>query len=108
MFVSQVCNWFHEIFHKIDFTKILECVGPPPEEPAGAVVSFVGDMTDENATYPVGTIAAYTCAMQGLTKYAYCSGSGYWEGEYLDSCDETVPAQPGTLHYRIKVQAIYP
>jgi len=85
-----------------------ECVGPPPEEPAGAVVSFVGDMTDENATYPVGTIAAYTCAMQGLTKYAYCSGSGYWEGEYLDSCDETVPAQPGTLHYRIKVQAIYP
>ena len=108
MFVSQVCNWFHEIFHEIDFTKFLECVGPPPEEPAGAVVSFVGDMTDENATYPVGTIAAYTCAMQGLTKYAYCSGSGYWEGEYLDSCDETVPAQPGTLHYRIKVQAIYP
>ena len=103
----NLCNQFHEkmIIYVFNST---ECVGPPPEEPAGAVVSFVGDMTDENATYPVGTIAAYTCAMQGLTKYAYCSGSGYWEGEYLDSCDETVPAQPGTLHYRIKVQAIYP
>ena len=88
------CNQFHEkmIIYVFNST---ECVGPPPEEPAGAVVSFVGDMTDENATYPVGTIAAYTCTMQGLTKYAYCSGSGTWEGEYLDSCNETAQAQPG-------------
>ena len=77
------------------FSILAECVGPPPEEPDGAVVSFEGSMTDENATYPVGTVAIYTCATQDLTKYAYCSGSGHWEGEYLDSCDETAQAQPG-------------
>ena len=53
-------------------------------------VLFDGDMSDLNATYPIGTQATYFCP-DGVQKYAVCNANGEWSHEDLSTCELSGP-----------------
>ena len=67
------------------------CLGPPPEGPNEVTsVLFDGDMSDLNATYPIGTLTTYYCP-DGVQKYAICDANGEWSHEDLSTCELSGP-----------------